>query len=127
MIHGLSNKRRVPRLGRIKLGILIQEPGRKPYPRSVDYFVCPPEVQKLYGEQPRELPVMFPSDDPEAIFPQSLKMYRSAGLWCAGDARTAKRWDDKGRLVERPCPCEYLESGECGPVATLNMLLVDVP
>ena len=99
------------------------------HPKASDYFVCPPEVVKALSlpNKPRELPIMFPSDDRERLFPQSYKMYRRAGLYCAGDGETAKRWDDTGNLTERPCPCEYLESEECGPVATLNFLLLDVP
>lgn len=99
------------------------------HPKASDYFVCPPEVVKALSlpEKPRELPIMFPSDDHERLFPQSYKMYRRAGLYCAGDGETAKRWDDTGNLTERPCPCEYLDSEECGPVATLNFLLPDVP
>ena len=127
MIRGLSDKRRLPRLGKIRLGVVIQEPGKKPYPRATDHFVVPPAVAKLYGEEPKDLPIMFPGDDPARLFPQDYKMYRSAGLWCSGNGETAKRWTDRGELKELVCPCPYLESGECSPTATLNFLLPDVP
>ncbi len=127
--QGLSERRRLPRAGKIKLGVMVTQNG-KTYPRATDFFVCPPDVTDALSlpEKPRELPIMFPSDDPEQIFPQTLKMYRrSSGLWCSGDGERAKRWDETGHLAERTCPCEYLDSGECGPVATLNFLLPDVP
>lgn len=127
MIKGLSDRRRLPRLGKIKLGLMVHPAQGKPYPKSVDYFVCPPEVRKLYGNEPRDLPIMFPVDSPEQLFPQLLKMYRSAGLWCAGDGSVARRWTERGELKELPCPCDYLKSGECSPTATLNFLLPDVP
>mgnify|MGYP001618424793 CR=1 FL=1 len=85
MIKGLSEKRRLSRLGKIRLGVMVQEPGKKHYPRATDHFVVPAVVAKLYGDEPKDLPIMFPGDDPARLFPQDLKMYRSAGLWCAGN------------------------------------------
>jgi len=128
MIKGLSDRRRLPRAGKVRLGIKVQAANGKWYPRAVDYFVCPSEVEKALGvEHPKELSILFPVDDPALIFPQTYKMYRTAGLWCQGDGEVARRWTEAGDLKEIECPCEHLESGECGPVATLNFLLPDVP
>ena len=128
MIKGLSERRRLPRAGKIRLGIMVQGAGGKMYPRATDYFVCPEPVQKVYGEKPVALTILFPVDDQAVLFPQQLKLYKkSGGLWCAGDGETAKRWSDAGELVERPCPCDFLESGECGPHATLNFFIDRVP
>ena len=127
-IRGLSERRRLPRAGKVRLGVMVEEPGKRPHPKATDYFVVSPEVAKVYGDRPKALTVLFPVDDAEVLFPQSLKAYRkSGGLWCAGDGETAKRWSDAGELVERPCPCECLESGECGPHATLNFFIDRVP
>lgn len=128
MIKGLSDKRRMPRLGKVRLGVMVHPPeGGRPYPRATEHFVVTPEVARVHGDAPKELSIMFPVDDPERLFPQSLKMYRASGLYCAGDGQVARRWTDKGELKELPCPCPFLESGECGPTATLNFLLPDVP
>ena len=127
MIKGLSDRRRVPRLGKIRLGVMVQESGKKAYPRATDYLVCPPEVQKVFGDRPTSLDIMFPADDAAVIFTQELKMYKASGLWCAGNGERARRWDEQGNLKEMACPCEYLESGDCGPVATLSFFLADVP
>ena len=59
MIRGLSEKRRLPRLGKVKLGVMVHSQGGKPYPRSVDYFVCPSVITAVYGDQPKELPIML--------------------------------------------------------------------
>ena len=93
MIKGLSERRRLPRAGKIRLGLMVQGAGGKMHPMATDYFVCPPEVTAALSlsEQPRELPIMFPSDDPDRIFAQVLKMYRRSGLFCSGDGETAKR------------------------------------
>ena len=127
-IKGLSEKRRLPRLGKIRLGVTVQEPGKRPYPKATDYLVCPDIVTRTLGtQQPRALEIMFPHDDPEVLFPQEYKMYRTSGLYCKGDGESAHRWSDEGQLVERACPCPYLDEGKCKPLATLNFLLPDVP
>ncbi len=47
-IDKISDIRRLPRLGMIRLG--IKKEGQKgPYPSPTDYFVCPEEVQSIYG------------------------------------------------------------------------------
>jgi hypothetical protein len=127
-IKNLTERRVLPRLGKIKLGVKVNEPGKKEYSKATDYFVCPPEVKALYGEQPKVLPIMFPVDDPEQFFPQFNKMYRAAGLWCKGDGETAQRFNAAGALESRPCPCEYLDptdgsDPQCFPTASLAFCL----
>jgi hypothetical protein len=61
-IKGVTDVVRLPRLEKVRLGIKVQG-DKNPYPRPVDYFVCPPEVQKVYTEKPRELRIMFPTED----------------------------------------------------------------
>ncbi len=126
-IKGLSELRRLPRLGKIRLGIKRLAKSGKEQPAEVDYFVVPPEVAKVYGERPKELLIMFPVEDVTQIFPQAYKWYGAgAGLKCKGDGETAiRRWaeaeeslrqrlgetHDDNELVEIPCPCFRLESG----------------
>ena len=55
-IEGLSDRFRLPRMGKIRLGIKKKsEKSGKEYPSAVDYFVCPPEVIAVYGDNPRDL------------------------------------------------------------------------
>ncbi len=138
MIHGLSERRQLPRAGRVKLGRMVQEPGRKAHPIATKFFVVEPEVAEVFGDEPTELRIAFAWDSPELVFPQSYKCYRASGLWCAGDGIKARRWISKGPghepdLVERPCPCEFLEQGlngeeepACGADAELKFLLPEV-
>lgn len=154
-IKGLSERRRMPRLGKIRLGILVKRPKtakcqHKPeeacfsctHPKEVDYFVAPPEVQKVYGEKPKELIVMFPSDDITEVFPTAFKWYgANQRLKCKGDGEVAiRRWaeveeplrqelggtHEENELVEIPCPCPRLQSGECAPRGTLMLMLPEV-
>ena len=132
-ISGLSAIRRLPRLGKIRLGIKVQystkliEGIKVPLyrPKEVDYFVCPAEIQKVYGDEPKELNIMFPLNDPEALFPQCYKWYGSgAGLKCRGDGETALRLnEDTKEMEERTCPCELLEEGKCKQVASLSFMM----
>ncbi|CAE6734158.1 hypothetical protein [Nitrospira defluvii] len=123
-INGLSNRRRYPIIGKIRLGIrALGKSGS--YPVETPYFVVPKEVQELYGEKPTELDVMFPSNNPELIFPQSLRWYgNSHGLKCIGNKKQAQRLDERTfRFEPRECPCELLEKGECSERAQLLVML----
>lgn len=127
-IKGLSDQLRLPRLGKIRLGEkkVSKKSGRE-YPVSLDYFVCPQEVQAVYGKKPRQLDVMFPTDDEAVIFPQHYKRYGAQkGLICKGDGETADMMTDKGEMVEIPCPgkdCQYFKKEECKVVGNLHVWL----
>jgi hypothetical protein len=123
-INGLSNRRRYPIIGKIRLGIrALGKSGS--YPVETPYFVVPKEIQELYGEKPTELDVMFPSNNPDLIFPQSLRWYgNSHGLKCIGNRKQAQRLDERTfRFEPRECPCELLEKGECSERAQLLVML----
>lgn len=127
-----SQARRLPRLGKIRLGVKVEQLGKesKTFPRETDYFVCPPEVQQVYGEKPTELDVLLPSDDPEIVFPQKLAMYGSgSGLKCHGNGRQAERYNEEKKAWEpRTCPCEHLRTkdntrGNCTEKSDLMVIL----
>lgn len=127
-IKNLSETRRLPRLGKIRLGVRVQKPDTdKTYPRETDYFVVPPEVAKVYGEKPKAIDVLLPVNDPAIVFPQAYEYYGSSrGLKCTGDGETALRYDDdKKAMVERQCPCEFLDKG-CKQRAHLSVILPKV-
>ncbi|MFA4871326.1 MAG: hypothetical protein WC623_24215 [Pedobacter sp.] len=137
-IKGLSERRRLPRLGKVRLGLRVKTTTGKEYPRETSWFVCPPEVQKIYGDQPTELDIMFPIEDECSCFPQALKWYGNTVLKCKGDGEMAlRRWEDctpeqqaelgNGRepneLVEVSCPCEKLDERKCSQSGNLMVLL----
>ena len=125
-IEGLSSIRRLPRLGKIRLGIKkVSAKTGKEYPSETKYFVCPPEIKKVIGDEPTELNIMFPLNDPEALFPQAYKWYGSSkGLKCRGDGVNALRLnEDTGKMEERECPCELLENGKCKQRASLSFMM----
>jgi hypothetical protein len=124
-IIGLSDVRRIPRLGRIRLGhVNHNTQTEKNYPMEDPFFHVPPEVAKVYGEQPTELDILFPVNDRSVIFPQAYEYYGSARrLLCKGDGTEAIRWDTKQlSMVPTPCPCDLLGNG-CKQRAHLQFLL----
>jgi len=151
-INELSQRRRLPRLGKIHLGIKVKTDhpckckanshDKRPLatcricegtgfvfrPKETEYFVCPPEVQALYGEKPTELPIMFPVENEEIFFQQFYKRYGFGVLKCIGDGKDARTWDEeKGGFRTIPCPCEALEKRKCSILASLQFLLPDLP
>lgn len=127
-IKGVSERRRLPRLGKIRLGVKVLAKSGQTYPAEVDYFVVPPEVQKVYGPKPKALEVMFPVQDRGIIFPQALKWYGSGrGLKCIGDGERAMRLNDAtGTMEPMDCPCPLLDQGHCARRAHLMVILPKV-
>lgn len=154
-IQGLSESRRLPRMGKIRLGIMIEKPGGKSYPKEVKHFILDPAVENeiehkrlvdafhaKYGQEPTSIDILFPVADIEQIFPQYYKSYGSSTLLnCKGDGETAetnnpeyiKRLEkigqgDFGTKVKcRGKECPYFKDGSCSPAATLSVLLPELP
>lgn len=141
-IKGISEVVRLPRLGKIRLGIKSEDDGCS-YPSPTDYFVCPEEVQKVFGEKPKELRIMFSTEDSEQWASQYYRCYSETGsLLCRGDGETAvarvetinREAGSKGetisKLQEMPCnpdrcPCHRL--CYCRRVMNLQFLLPECP
>lgn len=138
-IKGLSEKRQLPRLGKIHLGVKHAEKG---YPVKTDYFVCPPEVRAVFGEQPKALRILIPVEEEEKFASQYYRCYsKTRGLVCKGDGDKADRLVDAqtGALADsgskdviwkevrcrgKDCPDYRLK---CKPVMNLQFLLPEVP
>jgi hypothetical protein len=138
-IKGISEIIRLPRLGKIRLGIKKENDEGNSYPLPTDYFVCPDEVKKVFGEKPKELRVMFPTENSEQWASQYLRCYSASGsLICRGDRETAV-----ARLLPKPgentlptgleeigCnpnSCGYYKQGQCKRVMNLQFLLPECP
>jgi hypothetical protein len=154
-IKGLSEVRRLPRLGKIRLGVKKTNASGVEYPAEVDYFILDPQTPvdlenekikadfvKLYGENPKSINIMFPVADPGYYFPQFYKRYGSStSLKCKGDGIEANcatvefakglkiiKKDELGLpVVEcRGKECVYYGK-ECSEVGTLQVLLPELP
>ncbi len=142
-IEGISDVVRMPRLGKIHLGIKVERPGKRPYPKATDYFVVPSEVAEFYGEQPKELSIMFPTEDSSQFSQQWLRAYSTTqGLVCIGDGQTSRRkvdvatgamagheteqWEWIDGLPCDPQECDQYMAKRCRRVMNLQFLLPDV-
>lgn len=151
-IPGLSDRRRFPRVGKIRLGVRLRSAKGKEYPSEVPYFVVKEEVEdtkkggkkittsgdmaerfhQIYGEKPTQIEIVFPVDDEHVLFPQAYKKYGASGLACKGDGCTYTRIDkDTGEITEGECPapeaCDFARDDKnrvvCRHVANLTFLL----
>ena len=130
-IKNLSDVRRLPRLGKIRLGGKdVSEKSGKEYPKALDYFSSPDVVQAVYGPEPRELDIMFPIEDEDKVFPQWLKRYGKAkGLVCKGDGEVAHKAREDGEMDEIECnpdECEWYAKKHCRRIASLQFMLPTV-
>lgn len=137
-VRGISDRRRFTRAGKIRLGIKVKNQNGAEYPKETDYFVCPEEVIKEYGEEPKKLFIMLPNNDIEDIFPQAYTWYGSSrGVKCKGDGEVAYRAADacegdcenhEPKEIEpwhkRTCPCPLLDSKKCSLRGHLQFLLL---
>ena len=115
-IKGLTDRKRLPRLGKIHLGVK-QESNRtgKEYPTATDYFVCPEEFLDVYGPEPKELDIIFPIESEDQFASTYYRRYSNArGLMCKGDGETANRkvnmaeiLGKDGVLSDKPDEHEY--------------------
>lgn len=112
-------------MGIIKLGMKDQ----RGLPKALDYFLCPGEVQEVYGEKPTKLDIRFAYNYLDDIFPQFYKLYgSSAGLKAYSDG--VKLWtkgDQPGKWIESKAPSkEELEKAGFRSTATLVFVLPKV-
>ena len=142
-IKGISDVVRLPRLGKIRLGVREEAGEGFGYPLPTDYFVCPEEVRKVFGERPKELRIMFPTEDESQWAGQHLKCYSpSRELVCRGDGETAIACVDirdgeiatedtnETKLQEVTClpeVCSYYQRRQCRRVMNLQFLLPECP
>ena len=155
-IKGLSEVRRLPRLGKIRLGIKEKKQGGVEYPKEVDYFILDPqtpselenkklveEFQKRYGDKPKQIPIMIPIGDIDVVFPQFYKRYgKTTMLQCKGDGETAvcssQEFTEGLNVVDKTetglpiveckgADCPYFKNRKCARVATLQVLLPEMP
>ena len=131
---------RLPRLGKIRLGIKkLSAKSGKEYPVETDYFVVPKEVQALYGPEPKQLPVMIPTENEDMFLRQYYAVYAgNQKLLCQGDGETAERRAMKtigkeqvvAGIEKMACPgpddCDFAKEKGCKARTDLMVILPEV-
>ncbi|MBA7506569.1 hypothetical protein ES706_05261 [subsurface metagenome] len=143
-IDKLSDIRRMPRLGKVRLGIKIQPEGKNPYPRATDYFVIPDEIKDYLEDKPKKLNIIFPTEEVDKFAQQWLRCYSfTQGLVCKGNGITATRkidvetgdiahsttheWVFQDNWGCDPDHCEQYQDKQCRRVMNLLFMMPDVP
>jgi len=156
MITGISDIRRIPRLGKIRLGIKKESAKGVSYPAEVDYFILDPETpdtkrreelvehfKKLYGDKPKAIKIMFPPVPPELFFSQFYKRYGSGALLkCKGDGEVAETTPEFAEGLEKigetdrgfiqvkclgeECPYQLGPKKQCARMASLQVILPEL-
>ena len=142
-IKNLTEQLRMPRLGKIHLGVKKLTAKGVEYPTATDYFVCPDEVKKVYGDKPKQLPIMIPTEDSEYWASQYYRAYsQTRGLICRGDGEIYHRMVDietkeiagkdtknvawvAGVCAGQDCP--IYQDKKCSEMMCLQFMLPDVP
>lgn len=101
---------KLPIGGRIRLG--IRKKNEKGIERIIEteFFVCTKEVRAIFGDEPTELTVFFPSADRKEVFPQNYEKYGgNNALQCWGDGKTSGQRKNlkNGTWYDVKCPCEH--------------------
>jgi len=145
-IKDLTDSVRLPRLGKIHLGIRHPEKG---YPMKTDYFVfdkdhpVTPEAHRIFGTEPRLLRIYIPSEDDNVWCAQYYQSYdMTHGLVCRGDGDKALMMVDNKTeelagpkseqvsLVDIPCPgkeCKHYQAKKCHERMSLRFLIPELP
>lgn len=82
-IQQIDARPRAPLMGKIRLGVKEEKTNRDgklvEYPTSVEHFVLKdaPDVERVYGPDPKEIDIMFPADDLEVVLPTYLEWWTS--------------------------------------------------
>lgn len=155
-IKNLTEMRRLPRLGHLRLGIKKKSARTgKEHPAEVDYFILDPktpdakrnttlkkEFAKLYGAKPKTIKIMFPPASPEVFFSQWYKRYgKSTLVKCKGDGEVATcvlpefaegltriGETDQGMIKVRcdGTECPFYKDNQCNRMATLQVILPEI-
>lgn len=112
----MEKRDRVPRIGTIK------------HPKDGDHFEVPPEIEAVFGKDPKRLDIMLHSENVDEIYRESYQRFGGKVKWCYGvDGVGHELLDVKeGKRKERKCPCEHLESKKCQLTCMFNVAIPSV-
>jgi hypothetical protein len=152
MIPGVTDRSRLPRLGKVRLGEKAQTDSGTEYPKALDHFNFKdaPELAELFpGEVSEFGPIVLPHDDEETFMVSGRFAYSRSGLFCKCTdgkmARRVKREKDAqgaiflqkagevvkdGDFFTLPCPaemCPYWKKKSCKNLARFLFMVPDVP
>jgi len=104
MLQSLAARRRVPILGKIRLGERRENQAGKEFPVNVPYFVLDdaPGVAEVYGEKPASIEIVFPTNDMEAVTPSAFRWFSAGRKDKGGNPIGGKRICQGNGALELP-------------------------
>ncbi|MCK9487781.1 MAG: hypothetical protein M0R73_14000, partial [Dehalococcoidia bacterium] len=106
-IRGVSEERRTPRLGKIRLGVQVpNKNGNGTHPEMSPFFVFDGDtaagaaLYEAFGDQCTEIPVAFPTDEPAEFARRNLEMWGAGTLKCRGNGVEALALVDPANLAK---------------------------
>lgn len=147
--------RHLPSLGRIRLGIMVEKPGKNSYPKEIDYFRIDPQTEdelfrteqinafhEQFGDEPKAIKITLPLSDEDAVLNTWYRRYGSGEvLQCKGDgvkatcptkkfAENLKIIGEEGKKFVVECNgtnCTYFQAKKCNRRAMLQFLMPSIP
>ena len=123
----------LPEIGKIKIGIKAQSAAGKEYPKSIDYFratgTFANEFHSKFGDQPRELKVVFLSNDLSEVCDERFECWEKGKRFGYGDGENFTVWSkEKGEYVEVKKGDPLIKSvGKWERMLTLRFVLLELP
>lgn len=120
---------KLPRAGMIRLGEKqVSDKGRE-YPRELDHFnfTDAPLVGQVYGDNCRELDIIFPVNDPTAVFDTCYMAYGATGWKCRGNGDIAYNREHDQEIECAGEDCQMVSEGKCKRQGRLTFVCYKVP
>ncbi|MDP3561698.1 MAG: hypothetical protein Q8R83_05940 [Legionellaceae bacterium] len=121
-------------IGKIKIGIKATSAKGKEYPKAIDYFRPTGQFAnafiKKFGDQPKELKVVFLSDDVSEVCNQRYECWEGGKRWGWGDGETFTIWDKvKGLYVDGVVKGDprIRAVGKWDEMLTIRFVLLELP
>jgi len=117
-IAGFSDQNSMPRVAKLRLGIVVAEAGKKDHPRETDHFVLdvedsiPPKIAEeirerfaeRYGANPQIVDnVVFISPRRDDVLSTDYEVWKAGKLFCHGDGDKAQRKINGEWVAWLPC------------------------
>lgn len=129
----------LPEIGKIKIGEKRKNAQGKEYPAAIDYFratgAFESEFKKKFGDKPKELKVVFLSNDIAEVCNQRFECWTNGKRWGYGDGESFTIWDPtagsdkKGGYVPNLPKTDprIANAGIWDEMLTLRFVLLEMP
>jgi len=122
----------LPEIGKIKVGMKVENSSGTSYPKSIDYFRATgnfaAEFQKIYGAKPNKISVAFVSNDLSEVCNERYECWEKGKRWGYGDGTTFTIWNNKDGVYVHDIPADspIVKGLKWDIMLTLRFVLLDM-